>query len=299
MKDNKIRCNYCQSENVSLHNKPNRYLCKDCGRTFRVPMLTSNSTSIISEGLTRLEVKLKTNEDRIRLIPLGDIHVGAPRDQCDWAKARRELDYILRTSNTYMLGMGDYMDCAKKMLPQHGPNIFQSSLAPMEQYNLIEEALKPLAKAGKIIGLHGGNHEQWITEFTGIQIIDLLCRSLKVPFLGPGCDITFKVNEQKYLCYSQHGSSNARMKHTKLGAVIDSTRDIFSELLLCGHVHQLGVVKGAKRLGSRQMKCYYLATGHFLNWEGSYAQMFSLQPSPSGCAQVKLLSDRHDIHVTI
>jgi len=297
----KIRCKYCESNNIGLHENPNRYICKDCGRTFRVNIIIGNDiVTEISEGLTKLNINLETNEDRLRLIPIGDIHVGAPKGQCDWAKVKRELDYILNTPNTYMIGMGDYMDCAQKMTGgRSGPNLFQSSLSPMEQYNLIEAAFKPLAKKGKIIGLHSGNHEEWIMQQTGIQIIDLLCRSLNVPFLGPGCDIVLTVNKQKYSIYSQHGSSNARLKYTKLGALINATRDIFSEIFLYGHVHQLGVQKGGKRLGSTEIKTYYILTGHFLNWEGSYAQAFGLDVAPSGCAQIKLFADRKDIHVSI
>jgi ribosomal protein S27E len=297
----RIRCKYCNSNNIVKWQSPNRFKCKNCGRTFLInTAINGEIITKISEGLTKLEVNLKTNEDRIRLVPIGDIHVGAPKGQCDWAKVKRELDYILNTPNTYMYGMGDYMDCAQKMVGGHGgPNLFQSSLSPMEQYNVIEDAFKPLAKEGKIIGLHAGNHEDWIMQQNGIQIIDLLCRSLNVPFLGPGCDTTLTVNKQKYSIYSQHGSSNARLKYTKLGALINATRDIFSEIFLYGHVHQLGVQKGGKRLGNSQMKTYYILTGHFLNWEGSYAQAFGLDVCPSGCAQIKLFADRKDIHVSI
>lgn len=298
--EKKHKCPKCESDNTGMYHKPDRYMCKDCGKSFREAILTDSEIVVKSmEGLTRLEVKLKTKEDRIRLIPLGDIHVGAPKGQCDWNKVKRDLDYILNTPDTYMLGMGDYMDCAKKMVPQHGPNIYASSLTPMEQYNLIEEAFKPLAKEGKILGLHAGNHEEWIMEQSGIRVIDLLCRSLNVSFLGYGCDLILNINKQRYLGYSQHGSSNARMKHTKLGALIAATKDTFAELFLYGHTHQIGVQKGGKRFSGKQLKSYYILTGHFLNWEGSYAQAFGLDVAPSGCPQIKLFTDRHDIHVSI
>lgn len=298
----KIRCKFCQSDDVGFYARPNRYICKACGRRFRVDMTDNEIVTKITEGLTRLEVNLKTDEDRLRLVPIGDIHVGAPKGHCDWGKVKRELAYILDTPNTYTIGMGDYMDCAQKMglgRSGGGPNLFQSSLSPMEQYNLMEEAFKPLAKKGKILGLHCGNHEEWIMQQTGIQIIDLLCRSLNVPFLGPGCDTVLAVNKQKYNIYSQHGTSNATQKYTKLGALINATRDIFSEVFLYGHVHQLGVQKGGKRISGKQIKTYYILTGHFLNWEGSYAQMFGLDVCPSGCAQIKLFSERKDIHVSV
>lgn len=296
----RVVCKYCQSEDISLHQRPNRYRCNACGRTFRVNTKESirEIISKMSRGILRLKVNFKTEKDRVRIVPWGDVHVGAPKGQCDWDKALRELDYVEDTPDTYMIGMGDYMDCAQRMVFR-GPNLFKSSLSPMEQYNLIEGALKPLAKKGKIIGLHAGNHEEWITQSTGIEIVDLLARSLKVPFLGPGCDITIGVNKQKYNFYTQHGSSNARYRHTKLAALMRATTDIFSDVYLYGHVHQLAVQKGGKRLVGKQIKTYYVLTGHFLKWEGSYAQAFGLDVCPAGCAQIKLFADRKDIHVSI
>ena len=302
MSEENPECKWCSSSNTRLDHKPNRYLCRECGRTFRVKMdvgtISDTIDREINKGIGHLNITLPEPEgDRIRIVPIGDIHVGAPEGQCDWKKLVKELNYILETPDTYMIGMGDFMDCAKRM--GGGPNIFMSSLSPQEQYNLIEKAFKPLADAGKILGLHCGNHEEWITRETGMQVVDLLCRSLGVPFLGYACDITLHVGKQTYLGYSQHGTSSAKLKHTKLGAAINSTKDIFADFFLYAHTHQIGVQKGGKRINGNQIKCYYILCGHFLLWEGSYAQMFGMDIGPSGCPQIKLFIDRHDIHVSV
>ncbi len=194
--------------------------------------------------------------------------------------------------------MGDFLDCAQR-LPQKGPNLFTSSLMPMEQFTLMESALKPLAEANKIIGLHSGNHEEWIMQNTGIQVIDLLCRSLKVPFLGAGCDINIQVNKQRYALYTQHGSGSAQLKHTKLGRLMNCTKDIFADILIMGHTHQLAVAKGGKRVNAKNEKAYYVLSGHFLEWCGGYAQAFGMDICPSGCPQIKLFSERKDVHVSV
>jgi predicted nucleic-acid-binding Zn-ribbon protein len=225
-----VTCKHCGKEQT-YSGKLSYKNCKFCGYKifFDRDSGVLADPSIIAQGVTRLEINLKTDEDKIRLVPWGDVHIGAPEGQNDYAKAMRELQYVLDTPNTYLIGMGDFCDCAQKMPWKHGPNIFTSSLSPMEQYTVLERWLRPLAEAGKIIGLHAGNHETWIMENSGIQLIDLLCRSLRVPFLGAGCDLMFKVNDQKYYGYSQHGSSSAKLKHTKLGAVVSATKDIFAD----------------------------------------------------------------------
>lgn len=253
----------------------------------------------LNVGLTKLKLRFQTSSDRIRLVPWGDVHVGAPEGQCDWSKAKAELEYVLNREDTYLIGMGDYMDCAQKMPWKKGPNVYMESMPPSQQYKIILEALKPLAAKGKIIGLHYGNHEQWVMDIVGFNPVETLCSQLGVPMLGPACETTIQVNQQKYVVYSMHGGSSARLKHTKLGALIAQVKDIVADLYLYGHTHQIASSKGGKRFMGRQMKVYYVLTGHFLDWEGSYAQLFGLEICPSGCPQIKLFADRRDIHVSI
>ena len=237
-----VTCQHCGT--LNNYNGKNPYFnChnKKCG--YKIFIKNTTPTQPPTQGITHLDINLTTTKDRIRLIPWGDVHVGAKT--CDWKKACRELKYIQDTPDTYLIGMGDYMDCAIKM-GGHGPSPFNSEYMPMEQFTILEETLKPLADAGKILGMHGGNHERWITELTGIDIINLLCRSLKVPYLGEGCDTNIQVNNTKYTIYSQHGASSAKLKHTKMGALINATRDIYADIYLMGHMHQIGAIKGGK-----------------------------------------------------
>ena len=292
-------CPKCNSDNSHLNHKPNKFLCGDCGGYF-----TYNANSPVKKvdsvlkALSKLECSFSTKADRIKVIPLGDIHVGAPENQCDWEKVLREIQYILETPDCYMIGMGDYMDCASKMV-RKGPNVYSSSLAPMEQYEKIYNAFKPLVDKGKLLGLLTGNHEQWIMEDAGIDIIAMLCMTLKVPFLGSACDVVFKVNEQRYTGYIQHGSSAAKLGSTKIAAMMNANRDIYADFFCYGHVHQVAATKCARRMEGKEVKNYYVLTGHFLKWEGGYAQAFGISPSPTGVAKLSLFSQRHDIHLSL
>jgi DNA-directed RNA polymerase subunit RPC12/RpoP/UDP-2,3-diacylglucosamine pyrophosphatase LpxH len=293
-----IICHHCKTPNT--YKGKNRYFnCHKCGyKIFLNSQQQGLDPTKIAQGLGILNLKLKTDNDRIRIIPWGDIHVGAPDGQCDWAKACREIKYVLDNPDTYLLGMGDYMDCAQKMTGR-GPNLFASSLMPMEQLQLMEQVLTPLAEKGKIIGLLGGNHEEWIMQQSGIQIIDLLCRKLRIPYLGAACSINIQANKQKYALYALHGSGNAQLKHTKIGRLINVSKDIFADVLIMGHVHQLAVTKGGKYQLGKTHKAYYITTGHFLNWVGSYAQAFGLDVCPSGCPKITLFTERKDVHVSL
>ena len=293
------KCPKCNSDNVGLNKNPNRFVCRDCGSYFTVqidkPVVPKKS---VLEPLSKLEVSFTTKVDRVRIVPLGDIHVGAPDGQCDWEKVEREVDYVLATPDCYVIGMGDYMDCASKMV-RKGPNIYTSSLQPMQQYEKIYTLFKRLTDKGKLLGLLSGNHEQWIAEDSGYDVIAMLCMSLNVPFLGAACDIVFNVNDQRYTGYIQHGSSSAKMGSTKIAAMMNATRDIYADFFCYGHVHQVAATKCARRMEGKELKTYYILTGHFLNWEGGYSQAFGMSPSPTGVAKISLFSQRHDIHLSL
>lgn len=294
-----VKCTKCGSENTGIKNKPYGYRCHDCGANF-----TSGSpTKTVVEKsalvpLSKLEVSFTTKGDRIRLSPIGDIHVGAPEGQCDWDKLERTVDYILSIPEYYVIGMGDYMDCASKMV-RKGPNVYSSSLSPMQQYEKIYKIFKLLADKGRLLGLLTGNHEQWIAEDSGIDVIAMLCMSLNVPFLGSACDVVFNVNEERYTGYIQHGSSSAKLGSTKIAAMMNATRDIYADFFCYGHVHQVAATKCGRRMDGQELKTYYILTGHFLKWQGGYAQAFGISPSPTGIAKISLFSNHHDIHLSI
>jgi len=294
-----VTCTKCESDNVGLNHNPNKYLCKDCGAYFTVSIdKPAPKPKSALAPLSKLEVFLTTKEEAVGIIPVGDIHVGAPEGQCDWAKVERTVDYILNKPDRYMIGMGDYMDCASKMV-RKGPNVFTSSLSPMQQYEKMLNLLKPLADKGKLIGLLTGNHETWIAEDSGYDVIAMLCMALKVPYLGAGCDVVINVNKERYIGYIQHGSSSAKLGSTKIGGMINANRDIYADFYFYGHVHQVAAVKCAKRFEGKELKSYYILTGHFLKWEGGYAQAFGISPSPTGVAKMSLFAHRHDIHLSI
>ncbi len=292
-----VTCHHCGEKQLytgGVHYKN----CRKCGyKIFIKDDNTAVDPYTLNQGLGTLNVEYTTKRDHINIVPWGDVHVGAPEGQCDWEKAQRELKYVLDTPDTYLIGMGDLMDCAQKMTGR-GPNLFASSLMPMEQLELIESALKPLARKGKIIGLLGGNHEEWIMQNSGIQIMDILCQRLKVPYLGLACNLNMKVNNIEYILYAMHGSGNAQLKHTKIGRLMNSTKDIFADVLMMGHVHQIAVAKGGKYQKGTTHKTYYVTTGHFLNWVGSYAQAFGMDVSPSGTVKIQFYTNRKDVHVS-
>lgn len=296
-----LKCKHCGTVfrvRDDIKTNPN---CRKCG--YKVFVSTSRTCTpemfVNNKAIQEQTVKLNT-DDEIRIVPFGDWHVGAPKNQCEIEKLIDMRDWILKTKDTYMIGLGDYMDCAQKMPWKNGPSVYDESEAPTDQFFKVEKILKPLADAGKILGLHQGNHEEWISQNVGFDVIRVLCDNLKVPFLDPACETTVILNEKfKYKIYSFHGTGCPRTETGALNTLDRNTKRYFADIFLMGHTHQKAVKEGARIVNGKLSKTYNVLTGHWLSWKGSYAQRFAFDPIPVGVCLIKLYSKRFDFHVSV
>ena len=169
----------------------------------------------------------------------------------------------------------------------------------------IVEMLRPLAEAGLLIGMHDGNHEQRITKTTSINITKIMARLLNVTYLGYACWSLLSVGNQKYCMYSQHGSSGARFKHTKIKSLLDQLAWINADILAMGHVHEVAATPiQAQAIDKRSQvvftnKRLAFLTGSYLGWDDSYAQAMMLPINRIGSPTLKLMSKQHDYHGSV
>ena len=147
-------------------------------------------------------------------------------------------------------------------------------------------------------------HEERITNNSGLDVVQIACKILKVRYFGYAMYHLFKVGKQNYTAFSCHGSSGARLPYTKIKSVIDLARFISVEILMQGHVHEVMATKFAYYIvdiGRRQKvqkDKHVILTGHFLEYEGSYAEMKNMSPSKTGAVKIILDSKEHNIHTS-
>lgn len=181
------------------------------------------------KALTRLEFKIEDlTYELISLVLFGDIHIGAPNDTCNLAYAKKMVRNILNDKKAgYAIGMGDYLDNIKAVWQGgRGPTPFETTMSPQKQYEVSLDLLKPLAEAGRLIGLHEGNHDAWTRQTSGIDVARNLARELKVPLLGPGCTTRIIVGKQVYVLYTFHGTGSSKLPGGKLNALMNAVRAI-------------------------------------------------------------------------
>lgn len=235
-----------------------------------------------------------------QLLFWGDVHLGHP--QCKIQKAINALNWALE-NNVYVIGMGDFLESG--MRDSVGDSVYRQKLNPQEQMEAMIEILIPLVKAGLLIGIHEGNHENRITKSTGIDITKIMAKILGVPYLGYACWNLLKVGKQNYSLYSNHGSSGSRFKHTKMKAVMDLVQWIKADIIAMGHVHSIAsepVIYQEIDLRNKtvvEQKTYVVLTGSYIGWDKSYAQMKNMPITKLGSPKAKLYANEHDIHFSL
>lgn len=256
---------------------------------------------IIGRPIRINKVVLQPNRDKyVELLFFGDLHYGHP--ECDINKAKGFLDWALE-NKVYIIGMGDYIEAG--LTNSVGDSVYQQKLNPQQQMDYVIELFRPLAEAGLIIGLHEGNHEDRILKTTSINITKIMCKVLKVPYLGYSCWNLVKVGKQNYTMYTTHGSSGSKFKHTKLKAVMDILAWIKADIVAMGHVHSIAaepVMAQQIDLRSRTViedKCYAVLTGSYLKWDNTYAQAKNMPITKLGSPKAKLRIDYKDVHFTL
>lgn len=249
--------------------------------------------------LNRQRLQPIKGEDYAAFVAFGDLHYGLK--ECDIVRAKRMLDYCL-AKNTYVLLMGDLMECGIKS--SVGRSIYQQKLSPGEQLEAIIELFKPLAEKGLILGSLMGNHEDRILKLTGVNVIKIFCKTLDIPYLGDACWNLFYAGNQSYTVYALHGRSGSRFVYTKLKAAVDIAHTFDADLLLMGHVHELtddflqvqSVDKTRKKVIEK--KRFIVLTGHYVGYDRSYAQMKGYPISKLGSPKIKLYTKKWDLHVS-
>jgi len=244
-------------------------------------------------------IEYRCSEDEMKLIPLGDVHLGAPT--CNIQKFLDTVTYIKKSGSRVIL-MGDLMECASKT--SVGAGWVEQVNPPQTQLNVLYDILEPIKD--QIIVVLDGNHEHRIWKSSGIKVSEVLAQRLGVPYGGYSCFVGLTVGGRRYVIHAQHGSSSAWYPHTKITAAMRTSNHTLADVYLYGHTHELMSLTLEKRelkkigRGSRvdRKKVYYVLTGGFLEYEYLYAERKNMYPVKTGVAKIKFCGDRWDVHVS-
>jgi len=242
----------------------------------------------------------KFDADRLDLMLMGDMHIGSRYFDEDLCK--EVLDHCLERKFSVIL-MGDQIETATR--DSVGAGVYEQAEIVSEQLEHFQFLFKPLADEGLILGMHQGNHEARLYTSSGLDITKFMAKELGVPYFSWGKLHRFVVGKEGYNLYTTHGSSGARLPHTKIKGALDLANLAEAEIYAMGHLHQLSnhirnfyAIDRRNKTVVEEQK-HFILTGSYLSHWGSYAHVKSLEPMRKGSPKVKLSGEEHKIRVSL
>lgn len=220
-------------------------------------------------------------DDRLHIIPLGDLHVGHESFNKDYYEFA--LDYIHMIDEPIIIYlMGDLVEVADKKV---GDSVFHSNLSVNEQVWYVIESLEEYKDNIGFICI--GNHEHRLKETYNLNISGVMEESLKAE---SGYSVVEKVmiNKEPLYVFMFHGSGWSKYEHTAISKLYRDTMNIEADIFLQGHNHRLGHYSQPyiDHKGSGKVKRkHYFFTGTFLG-HANYAKAKNLPYLPEAFVDI-------------
>lgn len=231
------------------------------------------------------------------VVPITDTHVGSLSFM--HKKMKAYLDWIVATPGVYAVGLGDLAENATKT--SVGLGMFEEEYHLEKQMEVITELLAPVAKAGKLLGLHRGNHEYRTAIATGLDPIKIVCKELDVPYLKDNAYHIWTVGDQEYRVVTAHGRSGSRTPGGKLNAIMRMRDVADADVYLMGHMHDRLYYEDAPytfdREGAGQRLRKYCVCGSLLSYFQTYAEMSIFSPVRQAWVLLDFHKQRKDVRI--
>lgn len=238
-------------------------------------------------------------KDGLIIVPITDVHLGSRHANVPYFKAF--VDYILSVPNCVTVLNGDLAETATKI--SVGAGMFEEEIPIPAQLQALYEILKPLADAGKILGVGPGNHEERVYQMIGINPMEILAEKLGVPYFGYQGFFKIIVNGIPYTASFYHGSGGGSTVASKSKSAEQMNKVVIADLYFSGHTHgrqyHKDVIYQFDEASDELVPLVrtYVVGGSFLEYWGGYSEMKALAPSITGAVRIELRPDQKDIRV--
>lgn len=241
---------------------------------------------LLSSKLEENVFSFRAKKDKIFLVTLSDLHVGAG----DRNYIKDIIKFILSVPNMYVVLGGDMVNNTTKT--SKGTTL-EEYASGQEQINLLVEYLKPLVDDNRIIAVvGGGNHERRSYNDCFISLPQMIATLLGIPDLYVGEFGIGYINVNKN-CYMygvvhQHRKTRNYYEHMNM------------DILIMEHTHELDirqklVMEHNKYAKKTSLKLIYEVDNGSALALPSYAKFAGYRPLPVGCYIAELSGDGRNI----
>ncbi|MEO0132589.1 MAG: metallophosphoesterase [candidate division WOR-3 bacterium] len=242
------------------------------------------------------------------LVPIGDIHFEDPGfTESSYHLLKGYIDWVRDNRNARVFLMGDLFNCAGRN------SRTQPHFQKPQAFQRLCELFSPIAS--QIIGAIEGNHEARLVNDFGVSLLEAFCLKLGIPYCKWSAVIKMRVgrrtNERNkavnvYWVYCHHTTGGGATVGGKLNRIERLAHIIEGVDVICGgHNHALGVISidrfypADRHIYKRRI--WIVATGSYLEWDGSYSEQRMMQPTKLGSPRIRFSGERgrKDIHVSV
>ncbi len=252
----------------------------------------------------------------IYLVPLSDMHIGAPQTDIDAIKGY--IEWIRTHKNAYTLLNGDLFNAATK---QSTAELYEydEMVTPDKELLMLEALLKPIKN--KILAACTGGHElKHLFRTVGADYTWHLMRNLGIEerYTRDGGVLIFKLkplNQSDNLVFSAvytHGWGGARTRGAKIRKLEYLAQAFHADMYILSHDHTQNLARDnylvAPKWNENKVGVHrkmLISTGGFLGYQG-YPFRAGYQPADLGTPRVrigkKIGNDgrvKKDIHASI
>jgi hypothetical protein len=221
------------------------------------------------------------------LFNLGDVHRG---DHCCNVPLFHKVVKAIRDNDkAAWVSTGDLLNVALKTSVSDS---YKSDPLGVE-FKKLKAELKPIAH--KCLGIVGSNHHKRFEKSVGMNLDELICESLRIPYLGISNVINITLGRASYYTAMHHGVGGGVLRGGKT-TNLERLDTIYPgcDIYLEGHTHtyasfcNLIQYVDKKRDKITQYKAWYCCAAHFLDWKKSYGEEKKYRPMPPGAAFLHL-----------
>lgn len=217
--------------------------------------------------------KFRLKNNKLYIYPVSDLHLGSPKCDLRYFDYFREVFENNRSKNKVIYLLGDLIDMQSIRIGS-----FESDLSADEQVVQLVDLLKPYKKYINFMTI--GNHGRRPKKDYNLDIGRIVSEMLGVRYNKSDFFDTLKINNKEFVVYGKHGTKFNQRLELAEGQFIRDTHQLQADLLMQGHNHFLSYFNRPIRTKNGIKRKHYLFSGHFLEYENSYAHEKNLVEVP-------------------
>ena len=225
-------------------------------------------------------------DDSVSIVNLGDIHRG--NKTCAVKKLHKIINHIADNPEVYWVSTGDLLETATS----NSKSDNYDAMSIEDELNLLCAELEPIAS--KCLGFVSSNHKDRIQKEVGLNLDHVLADRAGIPFLGTVGLIDVVCGRCSYYIYMHHGAGGGS-DGNKVNRAVKLAENIQgADIYLTGHTHSYSHVPNIQTAIDRKrgkvthIYSHHVTTGHYIEYERSYAERLGLKAKPIGSSIVHL-----------